>query len=390
MSIYKRWKGRKISPDHPHWKDARWTAEFILKGRRVIQAVPEARTQAEAVRAETKLREDVYHRRYGGVKDVGFTDFFENNYLPWLKDHHPASYRDAVSRGKALKEFFATQKLQEITTKECERLKAFLKRGDTPRGKPRSGTTINRYIYLLSAVCSRAIAEERLNSNPCIRIKDEPEKGRERYLTPHEHTRLRAVLEGDLEFLRLPIEVSLGTGLRKRIELLRLRGEHINFGARPVFFPIRGGDVEIPPGWLIVVEGKGSKYRLIPMNSVVRGALLEAMQNRSPAGLVFDANHNGVNEYSLKWGFEEACKRAEIVYGETKPGGIVWHDLRRTFATRLRANGVHEYDIQDLLGHAKPGVTKVYARATLTVLEDAVDKLTEPWGEVIRFERKAS
>jgi integrase len=390
MSIYKRWKGRKISPDHPHWKDARWTAEFILKGRRVIQAVPEARTQAEAVRAESKLREDIYHRRYGGVKDVGFTDFFENIYLPWLKDHHPASYRDAVSRGQVLKEFFATQKLQEITTQECERLKAFLKRGDTPRGKPRSGTTINRYIYLLSAVCSRAIAEERLNSNPCIRIKDEPEKGRERYLTPHEHTKLRPVLEGDLEFLRLPIEVSLGTGLRKRIELLRLRGEHINFGARPVFFPIRGGDVEIPPGWLIVVEGKGNKYRLIPMNRIVRGALLEAMQDRSPGGLVFDASHNGVNEYSLKWGFEEVCKRAEIVYGETKAGGIVWHDLRRTFATRLRANGVHEYDIQDLLGHAKPGVTKVYARATLSVLGDAVDKLTEPWGEVIRFERKAS
>ncbi len=390
MSIYKRWKGRKINPDHPHWKDARWTAEFILKGRRVIQAVPEARTQAEAVRAESKLREDIYHRRYGGVKDVGFSDFFENNYLPWLKDHHPASYRDAVSRGKVLKEFFATLKLQDITTKECERLKVFLKRGDTPRGKPRSGTTINRYVYLLSAVCSRAIAEERLNSNPCIRIKDEPEKGRERYLTPHEHTNLRAVLKGDLEFLQLPIEVSLGTGMRKRIELLRLKGEHINFGARPIFFPIRGGDVEIPPGWLIVVEGKGNKYRLIPLNSVVRAALLEAMQGRSSEGFVFDVNHNGVNEHSLKWGFEEACTRAEIVYGETKPGGIIWHDLRRTFATRLRANGVHEYDIQDLLGHAKPGVTKVYARATLAVLEDAVNKLTEPWGEVIKFERKAS
>lgn len=390
MSIYKRWKGKKINPDHPHWRDARWTAEFILKGRRVIQAIPEARTQVEAVRAESKLREDIYHRRYGGVKDVGFSDFFDETYLPWLKDHHPASYRDAVSRGKALKEFFAAGKLQEITTKECERLKVFLKRGHTVRGKPRSGTTINRYIYLLSAVCSRAIAEERLNSNPCIRIEDEPEKGRERYLTPHEHTKLKAVLEGDLGFLRLPIEVSLGTGLRKRIELLSLRGEHINFGARPVFCPIRGGDVEIPPGWLIVVEGKGSKYRLIPMNAVVREALLEAIQDRSPSGLVFDPSHNGVNEYSLKWGFEEACKRAEIVYGETKRGGIIWHDLRRTFATRLRANGVHEYDIQDLLGHAKPGVTKVYARATLSVLENAVAKLTEPWGEVIQFERKAS
>ena len=35
----------------------------------------------------------------------------------------------------------------------------------------------------------------------------------------------------------------------------------------------------------------------------------------------------------------------------------------RTLATRLRAHGVHEYGIQDLLGHSKPGVTKVYARA---------------------------
>ena len=112
----------------------------------------------------------------------------------------------------------------------------------------------------------------------------------QRYLTPDENSKLRAVLGGDLDFLRLPIEVSLGTGLRKRIELLRLRGDHINFSVRSVFYPVNGGDVEISPGWLIVVEGKGRKYRLIPMNSVVREALLKAMQDRSPAEFVFDAN----------------------------------------------------------------------------------------------------
>ena len=64
------------------------------------------------------------------------------------------------------------------------------------------------------------------------------------------------------------------------------------------------------------------------------------------------------------------------------------HDSRRTFATRLRANGVHEYDISDLLGHSRPGVTRVYASATRTVLEQAVEKLTEPWGQVIEFERR--
>ena len=114
------------------------------------------------------------------------------------------------------------------------------------------------------------------------------------------------------------------------------------------------------------------------------------MHDRSPDDLVLTSNHNSVNEYSLRWGFEVAWHRAGIVYGETKRGGIIWHDLRRTFATRLRANGVHEYDIEDLLGHAKPGVTKVYARATLATLEAAVATLTEPWGEVVEFERKAS
>ena len=35
----------------------------------------------------------------------------------------------------------------------------------------------------------------------------------------------------------------------------------------------------------------------------------------------------------------------------SRGGGVIWHDLRRTFATELRARQVHEYDIADLLGH---------------------------------------
>jgi len=77
-----------------------------------------------------------------------------------------------------------------------------------------------------------------------------------------------------------------------------------------------------------------------------------------------------------------------VSYLDTEDGSD-GHDLRRTFATRLRANGVHEYDISDLLGHSMPGVTTVYARATRVVLEQAVEKLTEPWGQVIEFERRA-
>ena len=54
-----------------------------------------------------------------------------------------------------------------------------------------------------------------------------------------------AVFVGDLDFLRLPVEVSLGTGLRKRIELLRLE-ELTSISVRDRFsFPIGAGDGDV-------------------------------------------------------------------------------------------------------------------------------------------------
>jgi integrase len=241
----------------------------VLKGRRVVQSVPEARTQAQAERAESQLREDIYNRRYGQGKTMGLSDVFDNNYLSWLKENRSASaYRDALSRGKELKAFFKNQPVREISTRDCERFKSMLGKAETLRNELRSGSTVNRYMALLSGVCKRAIKEELLDANPCSKIDEEPENCTWRK-------------RGDTAQLVDSLEVG-----------------HLNFSSRPVFYP-------------------------------------------------------------------------------------------RTFATRLRANGVHEYDISDLLGHSRPGATQVYARATRTGLEQAVEKLTEPWDQVIEFERRA-
>lgn len=62
-----------------------------------------------------------------------------------------------------------------------------------------------------------------MTSNPCAKIVDEPEKARERYLTSHEETRLIQTMKDDLAYLRLPFEVLLHTGMRKTIELLKLK-----------------------------------------------------------------------------------------------------------------------------------------------------------------------
>jgi integrase len=53
---------------------------------------------------------------------------------------------------------------------------------------------------------------------------------------------------------------------------------------------------------------------------------------------------------TIRSGFASACKKAEITCGQTKAGGITWHDLRHTFATSLRGERVHELDIMQLLG----------------------------------------
>src|SRR5215208_3697993 len=92
-------------------------------------------------------------------------------------------------------------------------------------------------------------------------------------------------LTGDLDYLR-PAIVSVGTGLRKS-ELLRLKVDHVNFSNASKFYAVNGRDVEIPPNWLLVVKSKNKKPRIIPMNSMVRGALSDVIQDASGSELVF-------------------------------------------------------------------------------------------------------
>jgi integrase len=248
---------------------------------------------------------------------------------------------------------------------------------------------VNRYLALLSKIFAIAYDNGFVDSNPCHRVRKEKEGGkRERYLTFDEEAKLMKALKDNLQHLRQPVVVSIGAGLRKS-ELLRLTADHINFSDVPRFYPVNGRDVEIPPNFLLVVKSKNRKPRIIPMNPFVRTALSESAQKATGNDPVFSIDRNGVSYHALRRGFETACENAGITYGQTNPGGITWHDLRHTFATRLRAEGVHELDIMQLMGHSSVGVTAGYAHATPAVIQSAVNKLAQTRGEVVQFARKA-
>lgn len=388
MAVFKRYKGKRISPDDPNWSKAKWWMEFTLRGRYVLQSVTGARTKAQAERAEHSIQEDIYNGRYDkALLTAKFSEFVDKQFLPWA-EANKLSWKDDKRRCEILKTFFGNQPMREINPLMIERFKSSLVGKETCRGTVRSGSTVNRYLALLSKIFSIAYDNGFVDSNPCHRVRKEREGGkRERYLTFDEEANLMKVLNGDLQHLRPAVIVSIGAGLRKS-ELVRLEADHINLSDAPRFYPVNGRDVEIPPNFLLVVKSKNKKPRIVPMNPLVRSTLSEAAQDAVGDDLVFSIERNGVSYHAIRGGFETACDNAGITYGQTVAGGITWHDLRHTFATRLRAEGVHELDIMQLMGHSSVGVTAGYAHATPAVIQSAVNKLAQPRGEVVQFARK--
>jgi integrase len=61
-------------------------------------------------------------------------------------------------------------------------------------------------------------------------------------------------------------------------------------------------------------------------------------------------------------------------------GHVRPHDLRHTFARRLRAAGVSFEDRQDLLGHKSGRITTHYSQAELLNLITASNKIVEAFG----------
>ena len=85
---------------------------------------------------------------------------------------------------------------------------------------------------------------------------------------------------------------------------------------------------------------------------------------------VFSHARTGLKLTTFRHAWEGACKQAWI-------SGLRFHDLRHTFATRLRAKGVHEMDIMSLLGHTTLQMTSRYTHAMPENLRTAVDSLNK-------------
>jgi integrase len=340
MSVFLRGNCKRSHRHSGECKHYHFT--FNVRGRRYRGAIPEARTKWQAEQAEGKIRQDVFEGRFGKT-DVGDTqvcEFIDRVYLPWAKANK-RSWKDDEYKLPVLKAFFQGIKLRDATPFLFERFKQTRLDTPTKQGTARSLATVSLEMALLSRIFSLAIDFKEVEINPCLKVaKLKLDNQRYRYLLPEEEAKLRPLLTGQRSHLAELVPVAIGTGLRKN-EQLALQVKHVDFARNLI----------------IVTSTKTRKNREVPMNSEVREIMLRLCRSKPYEDYVFLSPKTGGRLTDVKRAFRKACSIARI-------DGLVWHDLRATFGTRLGEAGFDAFTIASLMGHSNVRTTQRYVRAT--------------------------
>lgn len=169
-------------------------------------------------------------------------------------------------------------------------------------------------------------------------------------LSPEQLAKLLVVLDSDHDIQVVNMmRLVLYTGMR-RGELLRLQWGHIDFERE----------------FIRIVEPKGGKDQIIPLNNSAR-QILESHPKTSSL-YVFPGRFGGPRK-DISRSLNRIKKAADL------PSGFrPMHGLRHVFASILASSGqVDMYTLQKLLTHKSPQMTQRYAHLRDEVLKKAAD-----------------
>jgi Phage integrase family len=133
------------------------------------------------------------------------------------------------------------------------------------------------------------------------------------------------------------LDLSINTGLRKGSQY-SLTWDMVDF---------RGRMLNIP-------RTKNEEPLHVPLNDAAVAALRVVHDRCTTRGRVFQSAKTGEPLENGRHWFDDALMEAGIK-------NFRWHDLRHTFASRLRMKGAPLEDIADLLGHKSLTMTRRYA-----------------------------
>lgn len=323
----------------------RWYLDYhIGKGKRVREAIRTAQSRGEALIALQRRVAEIFDGKFNPSRKpqrLTFADF-SKMFIDGYAKKQKTSWQTDEFRLNKIKSFFEGDELAEIEESKILNFReARLREGI-------SRLTANREIALLKKMFSWAVDKGLVKENPARKVKmfSERDTARDRVLLHEEEERLFRELPGHLRPL---VFTALHTGLRLG-ELLNLAWTSIDFERRRIK----------------VERTKSKRVRFVGINSALATelkALKQGQQAKSTAVFPFSRR-------AVRTGFENACRRAELE-------GFTFHDLRRTFGTRLLERGVDIVTIQKLYGHSSVLVTQNYLHPGDELAQEAVERLVE-------------
>jgi integrase len=219
-----------------------------------------------------------------------------------------------------------------------------------------SPATIVKELGLLRTMFNIARKQWRWKiDNPVSDIKlPKVRNERIRYLSEDEYKRLFNVLDqNESRWLKPFIIVAIDTGLRLS-NLCNLKWSEVNLFSR-----------------MITINAetmKNDDYLGVPLTDRTVIVLKELQKTPCLSGHVFHDNGQKLSDRKVQRAFRKVLE-------ETKIKNFHFHDLRHTFASYLRQNGVDLHTIAKLLGHKDLRMTKRYAHLNVDSLRGAISKL---------------
>jgi integrase/recombinase XerD len=131
-------------------------------------------------------------------------------------------------------------------------------------------------------------------------------------------------------------------------------------------------DIDLIDG-VVLLRGKGSKERLVPIGSYARTAVESYLVRGRPsliakgpggAGVFLNARGGTLSRQSA-WTVLVRCAERAGITREVSP-----HTLRHSFATHLLDGGADVRVVQELLGHASVTTTQIYTMVTVESLRE--------------------
>lgn len=217
------------------------------------------------------------------------------------------------------------------------------------------------YLTVFNSFYSFLVKENIIAINPCENIKmPKLEKKLPEYLSVEEVDKLLDIKTNTVYEKRnkAMLEMLYGTGVRI--------SELINLTMSNIFLEDK----------MIKVFGKGSKERIIPINTYALDCLVDYLQfgrsallgTKTSEYVFISSRRTKITRQAFFKIIKKLCEEAGI------KKNISPHILRHSFATHLLHNGADLRIVQELLGHSDISTTQIYTHLTNEKLESEYDK----------------